>query len=113
MRLLALEVGDDLRDAGIACNVITGEEQDLQTNATHTACTIEMMEPESKYDVAVIDEAQMIADENRGGSWTNAIIGVAAYEIHVCMAPEALNIVKTLIESCGDECTVVKHERKT
>lgn len=113
LRLLALEVGDDLRDAGIACNVITGEEQDLQTNATHTACTIEMMEPESKYDVAVIDEAQMIADENRGGSWTNAIIGVAAYEIHVCMAPEALNIVKTLIESCGDECTVVKHERKT
>ena len=35
---------------------------------------------ELKYDVAVIDEAQMIADENRGGSWTNAIIGVAAYE---------------------------------
>jgi ATP-dependent RNA helicase SUPV3L1/SUV3 len=32
--------------------------------------TIEMANYSKKYDVAVIDEVQMIADQKRGHSWT-------------------------------------------
>jgi len=42
-----------------------------------------------KYEVAVIDEIQMIADERRGHSWTNALLGLQAEEIHLCGDPRA------------------------
>ena len=62
------------------------------------------------YDVAVIDECQMIADESRGGAWTAAILGLCAEEIHICMAPNAEDIVRRLVEYCGDE--IVEIDRK-
>lgn len=38
-----------------------------------------------------------------GGAWTNAILGIAANKIHICMAPEAENLICRLIEMCiGD-----------
>lgn len=113
LRLLALEVGEDFRDEGIPCNIITGEDRNVQRGARITASTVEMMNPNKSYDIAVIDEAQMVGDLDRGGGWTSAILGVDADEIHVCLAPEGLVIVKKLIKSCFDEFTVIKHERKT
>ena len=113
LRLLALEVGEDMRDAGIPCDIMTGEDQDCQPHAKHMSSTIELMDVNKHYDVAVIDEAQLIADNNRGGAWLTAIMGVDADIIHVCMAPEALEIVERLITLCCDDYTVVKHERKT
>lgn len=113
LRLLALEVGEVLRDAGVKCDILTGEDQDRQDGATHSSSTIELMDASRHYDVAVIDEAQLIADANRGGAWLTAIMGVDADVIHVCMAPEAKSIVERLIELCGDDFTVVSHERKT
>lgn len=113
LRLLALEVGEDMRDAGIPCDIMTGEDQDHQPHAKHMSSTIELMNANKHYDVAVIDEAQLIADNNRGGAWLTAIMGVDADIIHVCMAPEALEIVERLITLCCDDYTVVKHERKT
>jgi ATP-dependent RNA helicase SUPV3L1/SUV3 len=78
-----------------------------------TASTIEIMNTERHYDVAVIDEAQMIADPFRGHNWTRALLGICADEIHVCMAPEAEEIVKAVIDECEDDYEVVYHERKT
>lgn len=113
LRLLALEIGEELRDADVKCDILTGEDQDYQHDATHSSSTIELMDASRHYDVAVIDEAQLIADRNRGGAWLTAIMGVDADVIHVCMAPEAQSIVERLIELCGDDRTVVNHERKT
>lgn len=113
LRLLALEIGEELRDAGVKCDILTGEDQDYQHDATHSSSTIELMDASRHYDVAVIDEAQLIADRNRGGAWLTAIMGVDADVIHVCMAPEAQSIVEKLIELCDDDCAVVNHERKT
>lgn len=114
LRLLALEVSDDLNTQyGIPCNVITGEERHLIDNATHDACTVEMINYNKHYDVAVIDEAQMISDEYRGGSWVSAILGVNADVIHICMSPVAKNAVVHLIELCNDDYTIINHERKT
>lgn len=113
LRLLALEVYDRFTDEGILCNMITGEESVIDPEAKLTASTIEIMNTERHYEVAVIDEAQMIADPFRGHNWTRALLGLCADEIHVCMAPEAEEIVKAVIDECEDDYEVVYHQRKT
>jgi len=59
----------------------------LNFNATHMSSTIEMCDLTQRYDVAVIDEIQMIADERRGHAWTQALLGLQAEEIHLCGDP--------------------------
>ena len=113
LRLLALEIYDRFQSDGVPCSMVTGEEAIIDEDAGVTACTIEMMDGTKTYDVAVIDEAQMIADPFRGHSWTRAILGLCADEIHVCLAPEAKKIVLDMIADCGDEVEIVYHERKT
>ncbi len=113
LRLLALEAQETLLDAGVACGLSTGEESDMREGDTHLAATAEKLDLSRRYDVAVIDECQMIADPSRGYAWTRAILGIQSPEIHLCAAPEAKNILLRLIESCGDSCTVQLHERKT
>ena len=113
LRLLALEIYDRFRAEDIPCSMVTGEESFIDEEAGITTCTIEMMDSTKLYDVAVIDEAQMLSDPFRGHNWTKAILGVAADEIHVCLAPEAEDLVLRMIEECGDEAEVVYHERKT
>lgn len=113
LRLLALEAQEVLLNGGIYCSLTTGEEEDLRENDTHVAATAEKLDLKSRYDVAVIDECQMIADRTRGYAWTRAILGVLAPEIHLCAAPEAKNLLIRIIHSCGDSYEVVTHERKT
>lgn len=114
LRLLALEVYENTNLQGIPCSLLTGEEEDILDGASHIAETIEMASLEHHYDVAVIDEAQLISDPSRGGSWTSAILGLCADEIHICMAPHAEFIVRKLIEYCQDEIIEVDcRERMT
>ena len=110
LRLLALEVYENTNAEGVECSLLTGEEEAIVNGASHVSETIEMADLGKHYDVAVIDECQMIADESRGGAWTAAILGLCAEEIHICMAPNAEDIVKRLIEYCGDE--IVDIDRK-
>ena len=70
-----------------------------------------MVNLNNEYDVAVVDEIQMIADKQRGYAWTRALQGLRAREIHVCGGLEALNIVKSLVESMGDDFEVERYER--
>lgn len=113
LRLLAMEVAEKMNGDGVACNMITGEEEKRVPGAEHTASTIEMLSESTWYDVAIVDECQMIADSERGWAWTQAILGVAAGVVHACMAPEAEGIVTALIKECGDTWEVVRHERAT
>lgn len=113
LRLLALEAQELLLDAGVACSLTTGEEEDRQDGDTHVAATAEKLNLSQEYEVAVIDECQMIADRQRGYAWTRAILGVRAPEVHLCAAPEAKNLLLRLIEDCGDPVSVEVHERKT
>lgn len=113
LRLLAFEVYENTNKEQVSCNMLTGEEEIRVFGATHWACTIEMMSDSAYYDVAVIDEAQMVADRQRGGAWTEAILGLCAEEIHVCAAPEAEEILIRMIKDCGDSYDVVRHERFT
>lgn len=113
LRLLALEVYEKMSDNGIPCTMLTGQECIEEPNSRITASTIEMLDMDKKYDVAVIDEAQMIADSDRGHSWTRAILGVKADEIHLCMSPVAKDVIIHLIELCGDTYEINNYERKT
>lgn len=113
LRLLALEAQEVLLDAGVDCSLTTGEEEDRREEDTHVAATAEKLELKQVYDVAVIDECQMIADRQRGYAWTRAILGVQAPEIHLCAAPEAKELLIRLIESCGDTYEVELHKRRT
>ena len=113
LRLLALEIQDKLNSQNIACSLLTGEEEDIINYAYHVSSTIEKLQPGTPYEVCVIDEAQMIADKQRGWAWTRAILGVLAPEVHICMAPEALDIVIKLIKDCNDTYEIIKHTRDT
>jgi hypothetical protein len=113
LRLLALEKFDELNAAGVKCSFSTGEEERIVEGATHVSATVEMADFNTVYDVAVIDECQMITDRNRGYAWSKAILGIQAYEICLCTAPEALNLLIKLIEDCGDYYKIVRHRRNT
>ncbi len=113
LRLLALEAQETLLEAGVDCSLTTGEEEDSRTWDTHTAATAEKLDLKRCYDVAVIDECQMIADGQRGYAWTRAILGVLSPEVHLCAAPEAEDLLARLIESCGDSFEVEVHKRTT
>ena len=111
LRLLALEMFDKLNDAGVPCSMLTGEESIPVEGAQVVSSTIELCNFNAHYKTAVIDEAQMIADKDRGAAWLKAICLVDAEVVHVCMAPEALPFIKQLITSFEDPYNVVQHER--
>ncbi len=113
LRLLAVEAQETLLDAGLDCSLTTGEEEDVRTGDTHVAATAEKLDLKAHYDVAVIDECQMIEDPQRGYAWTRAILGVQAPEVHLCAAPQAKDILIKLIRSCGDSFEVKGHKRRT
>lgn len=113
LRLLALEAQETLLDAGVDCSLTTGEEEDCREGDTHVAATAEKLDLHAAYQVAVIDECQMIADRQRGYAWTRAILGVQAPEVHLCAAPEAKDLLLKLIRSCGDSYEVQTHQRST
>ncbi len=113
LRLLALEVYDRMMADGIPCDMITGEEIILTKNSFVQASTVEILDIRETYDIAVIDEAQMMADENRGSFWTRAILGIRAKEVHVCCSGTARDLLVKMLKRCGDEIEIVSHERNT
>lgn len=111
LRLLAYEICEKFNLEGVPCRMITGEETIDIPFATHTSSTVEMLNTNEHYDVAVVDECQLIEDEERGGAWTAAILGLKADEIHLCASENAMGILVSLIDLCGDSYETVTHER--
>lgn len=114
LRLMAYETYETMNENGILCSMLTGEEKISVQEAKIVSMTIELLNLDKQFNVAVIDEAQMLSDTRRGGAWTNAILGLAAKEIHICMAPEAEKLTCTLIEMCANDTYEIHHyKRKT
>ncbi|CAL1261875.1 unnamed protein product [Larinioides sclopetarius] len=117
LKLLSVEVFNKTNEKGTPCDLVTGEERQMvlpdNTPANHVACTIEMVSVENKYEVAVIDEIQMIKDPGRGWAWTRALLGLCAEEIHICGEGAAIDLVREIAGSCGEELEVRKYERLT
>ena len=70
-----------------------------------------MVDFNKRYDVAVIDEIQMIGDDRRGYAWTNALLGLQAEEIHLCGDPRAYILIKELVETTGDILECKEYQR--
>ncbi len=113
LRLLAAEQFETLNLNDVPCSLVTGEEQLRVPGSRVQSSTVEMADLRTHYDVAVIDECQMIADRDRGGAWTAAILGLCADEIHLCASPDAEELLTRIVRECGDELTIVRHHRKT
>jgi len=112
LRLLALEGRDRLVGRGVACSLLTGEENVPAPGAGLVSSTIEMVNTNKAIDVAVIDEAQMIFDPYRGWAWTQAIVAVPANEVIVICSAYAVPAIENLLGLCGERCTVRHFERK-
>ncbi|WP_455660614.1 DEAD/DEAH box helicase [Pradoshia sp.] len=109
LRLLALEVYESLRSEGIACALKTGEEEKNIDDATHFSCTVEMFHEKDVYDVMVIDEAQMIADKDRGFSWYRAIQKARAKEVHIIGSHSSKKMLLNLLE--GNDVELHEYHR--
>ncbi len=112
LRLLALEGRDRLVARGVACSLLTGEENVPAAGARVVSSTIEMVSTNNLLDVAVIDEAQMIFDASRGWAWTQAIVAVPASEVIIICSAYAVPAIENLLGLCGERCTVRVFERK-
>ncbi len=113
LRLLALENYEKMNQDGVKCHLLTGEEEVLVEGAVHTSCTIEKLDLDKSYSVAVIDEVQLIQDSMRGSSWTRAILGILSPEIHLCGALNVKPLLIKMITECGDEYECVEYFRNT
>ncbi len=111
LRVLALENYEWMNQSGARCNLLTGEEEILVEGAKLTSCTVEKLNLERAYPVAVIDEAQLLADTQRGAAWTRAILGLKCPEIHVCGASNAYDQLVRMIGDCGDEVEYHQYAR--
>jgi len=112
LRLLAHEIFNKMNKKGITCNLRTGEEiRILDPKAPLTSSTIEMFQENVEYDVAVIDEIQMIADRQRGYAWTAALVGLRCKEIHVCGEEASVPLIKKIAAELGDELEVHTYKR--
>nr|ODN86868.1 mitochondrial RNA helicase [Cryptococcus depauperatus CBS 7841] len=126
LRLLAHEVWErmnlgsvgGLDGKGRKCNLLTGEERRVvDPDAGLLSCTVEMLPlaglGSGGFDVVVIDEIQMLGDSQRGGSWTKAVLGVAAKEVHLCGDETTVELLRSMISSLGDQLTVHEYNRLT
>jgi len=112
LRLLAAEIYDKLNNHyHVPCDLVTGQQVIETPDAKHVACTIEMLNIEEFYDVAIIDEYQILTDNNRGWAWSRAILGLLAREIHLTGDPSKIELVRHMVELSGDELKVIEYNR--
>lgn len=103
LRLLAMENQEALERRGVPCSLVTGEELIEIEGATHVSSTIEMLDLGRKYDVVLIDEIQMLADESRGWAWTRALLSADAPLVIVAGSRDALPLIRRIALITGDK----------
>lgn len=115
LRLLAHEVYTRLNAKGKPCALVTGEEQRMPEGkgAKMFSCTVEMAPLNTPFEVAVIDEIQMINHRERGWAWTQAFLGLQAREVHLCGEARTVPLMRELCALIGDKVVLHEYERLT
>ncbi|MCT6814336.1 MAG: RNA helicase, partial [Bombella apis] len=113
LRLLAHEFREAMLSRGVPASLTTGEERIIDPTARHLAATVEMCPFSTPVDVAIIDEAQMLSDPDRGAAWTAAIMGVPARHVFILGAADCIPLVKRIAELCNDPVDEIHLERKS
>lgn len=101
LRLMAMEYYDKLKEYKNT-DMATGEESFININATHLSCTIEMADLSKNYEVAIIDEGQMLADNERGWAWSQAILGLNADTIYITGPKDCIPYIKKIMDLTGE-----------
>lgn len=81
---MAYEIFDKLTRAGIKTNLLTGQKRMIDSESSHLVCTVEMLPIGKSFDVGIIDEMQMVADESRGFAWCRAFFALQVCVILLC-----------------------------
>ena len=97
LRLLAMENFQRISRSGLPCDLITGQERPEGQPKNHASCTIEAVPINRDWEVAVVDEAQLIGTEDRGFAWTRALMNLRASEIHVCGDGSFTELIRKLL----------------
>jgi ATP-dependent RNA helicase SUPV3L1/SUV3 len=113
LRLLASELFDTMNNKGVKTTLLTGEEVIELPDSTHYSSTIEMAKLQERFECCVIDEVQMLTDPQRGWAWTRALVNIQADEIHLCGDHSVLELVKKILELCGDTLEIREYTRMT
>ncbi|CAG9862206.1 unnamed protein product [Phyllotreta striolata] len=117
LKLLASEVFNKSNKRGTPCDLVTGEERNFADPkgdaSNHVSCTVEMTSVQNPYEVAVIDEIQMIKDHQRGWAWTRALLGIVAEEIHLCGEAGAIDLIRQICMTTGEDVEVRNYKRLT
>lgn len=113
LRLLAWEIFDRLNQRGVPCNLLTGEEFIPVEGAQITAATIEMFNANKSGQCVIIDEAQMLADPDRGWAWTRAMMQCLAPEMHIIAPPTAARLISDMASAANIPMGTVDHQRLT
>jgi hypothetical protein len=111
LRLLAFEIFDRLNQMGVPCNLLTGEEHIPIPGAEITAATVEMFSRHLSGECVIIDEAQMLADADRGWAWTRALMEADSAEIHVIGPHTVQGLIEQMASAAALPLRVVEHER--
>ncbi|MFQ3623074.1 MAG: helicase-related protein, partial [Acetobacteraceae bacterium] len=111
LRLLAWEGQERLAERGIRASLLTGEERRVDPADTHLSATVEMADLASPVAVAVVDEIQMLADEDRGWAWSQAVVGLPAETLVLAGAAEAEPLIRRLAALTGEPVEVRRFER--
>ncbi|CAH2238562.1 jg17149, partial [Pararge aegeria aegeria] len=142
LKLLATEIYHKSNSKGTPCDLITGEERRHASQYTtlvdnseetdkaqekesylidepeltpsrHVACTVEMTSLNELYEVAIIDEIQMIGDRGRGWAWTRAVLGLQVEELHLCGEAGSINLIEEICNTTGEEIEIRSYKRLT
>ncbi|KAJ8959995.1 hypothetical protein NQ318_009431, partial [Aromia moschata] len=117
LKLLASEIYNKTNDRGTPCDLVTGEERKYAdpsgSASSHVSCTVEMTSVTNPYEVAIIDEIQMIKDPQRGWAWSRALLGLIAEEIHLCGETGTIDLVQQLCMTTGEDIEVRNYKRLT
>lgn len=113
LRLLAHEVYTRFKNKGTPCNLVTGDDVRIEEGdeAQLSSHTVEMVDCKRTVEVAVIDEIQMIAQEDRGWAWTRALLGTRAKELHLCGETRVVPLIRELAASMGDTLHIHHYDR--
>lgn len=111
LRLLAWEIAQRMNKAKVPCDLITGQEREEVDGAKHKAVTVEMADVTSEYSCAVVDEIQMLGCRTRGFSFTRALLGIAADELHLCGDAAAVPLIQEILKATEDNVKVQYYER--
>lgn len=111
LRLMALENQEALKERGLSCSLLTGEEVVERGDETHASATIEMF-PQRKWGAVLIDEIQMLADNDRGWAWSRAYFTADTDLLILAGSVDALPLIERLAQANHDKLEVIEFERR-